>query len=325
MKEFKFYAMVTFLAVFGLNCSLPVFADDIFNRIVAVVNDEVITLHELNRKIRELTGVEASVLENQDREGFIESRRKVLDLLIDEKIAQDKIKELGIEVTSREVDAAIERIKKRNSWTQEDLTNGLNKQGISIERYRENIKNELEQMRLVDFEVKSKIIVLDETIKKYYDDHIDEFKSEEKVRIAIILLEKEDTSSQDNIFSLSQKTEEIISRLDNGEDFGELARKFSKGPGAESGGDLGFIRTSQLDPKLKEIINNMNVGDVSKPIIGPTGIQLIKLMEKKVKGVKTVEEVKDSIYDVLYSEEISERYSSWIKELRDKAYIKIIF
>ena len=324
MKGFKFYFMFALLAVVGLGYS-PAASVEICNRIVAVVNDEVITLHELDGKIKELTGAEASDLENQDKEAYIEARRKVLDLLINEKIAQEKIKEIGIEVTSREVDSAIEGIKKRNSWTQEDLTAGLNEQGITIEKYRNNIKQEMEQMRLIEFEVKSKIIVLDETIKKYYDDHIDEYKSEEKVRLAIILLMKEHPSPGDETPFLTRKTEEIFSRLQNGEDFGELAKKFSQGPGAESGGDVGFINTSQLDPKLRAIINNMDVGDVSKPMISPTGVQIIKLMEKQEEGAKTVEEVKESIYEVLYNEEINERYSSWVKELREKAYIKIIF
>ncbi len=316
--------MFALLAVVGLEYS-PAASIEICNRIVAVVNDKVITLHELNGKIKELTGAETSDLEKQDKEAYIDARRKVLDLLINEKITQEKVKEIGIEVTPGEMDSAIEGIKKRNSWTQEDLTAGLNKQGISIEQYRNNIKQELEQMRLIEFEVKSKIIVLDETIKKYYDDHIDEFRSEEKVRLAIILLMKDNSSPGDETPSLTRKTEEIVSRLQNGEDFGELAKKFSQGPGAEAGGDIGFINTSQLDPRLKAIINNMDVGDVSKPMISPTGVQIIKLTEKQEEGAKTVEEVKGSIYEILYNEEINERYSSWIKELREKAYIKIIF
>jgi len=98
MKQVNAFYLIIFLTTFGINLSQPVFAE-ICNRIVAVVNDEVITLHELNEKIKELTGIESSDLKNQDKEGFIEARRKVLDLLIDEKIALDKSKELGIEVT----------------------------------------------------------------------------------------------------------------------------------------------------------------------------------------------------------------------------------
>ena len=104
-----------------------------------------------------------------------------------------------------------------------------------------------------------------------------------------------------------------------------MAKKFSEGPGAEDGGDLGFFNTSQLDPELTRIIKDMSAGDTSEPIIRPSGIQIIKLLEKQEGRVKPLEEVRDAIYGILYRKEVNERYSSWIKELREKAYTKIIF
>ena len=304
--------------------NLPVSAE-ICNRIVAAVNNEIITLYELNGKIKELTGADPYELEKQDKAGFIEARRNVLNLLVDEKVSHDKAMELGIEISSKEVDATIEQIKARNNWTQEEMIAGLKKQGINYEQYRNNLKKEMEQMQLVDFEVKSKIIIRDETIKKYYDDHIDEFTSEDKIRLAIILLVKDNSTPQNEGLTLSQEAEQLVSRLENGEDFAVLASKFSKGPGAEDGGDIGFIQTSQLDPSLKRIIDIMKVGDISRPMITPAGIQIIKLLEKQEKGVKTLEEVRGQIYDVLYSEEINKRFTAWIKELRETAFIKVIF
>jgi peptidyl-prolyl cis-trans isomerase SurA len=303
---------------------LPVSAE-ICNRIVAAVNNEIITLYELNRRMKELTGTDPYELERKDKAAFIEARRNILDLLVDEKISHDKVVELGIEVSPNEVDAAIEQIKARNNWTHEDMVAGLKKQGISLEQYKENLKKEMEQMRLIDFEVKSKIVIRDETVKKYYDDHIDEFTTEDRVRLAIILLVKESASPHDEGLTLSQQTEQIVSRLENGEDFATLALKFSKGPGAEDGGDIGFIQTSQLDPTLKRILDNMEVGDMSQPIVTTAGVQIIKLLEREKKGVKSLEEVKAQIYDILYSEEINKRFTAWIKDLRDSAYIKVIF
>lgn len=320
MKKNKIFSVLILSVVFGLICHLSASAE-ICNRIVAIVNSEVITLHELNNKIRELTGVEPTDLKTQNEESYLEIRRRVIDLLIDEKLTHDKIRELGIEVTPKEVDAAIENIKKSNNLTHEDMIAGLKEQGMSYELYWKRMKKDIERMQLVDFEVKSKIIVREEKIKEYYDDHRDEFKSEEKVQLAAILLKREDQSDQDETLFLSQKAKEILLRLKNGEDFSELARKFSQGPSAEAGGDLGFFKTSQLDPKLKEIIKNMSAGDVNGPIILPSAIQIIKV----VKIQEAVDEIRDAIYGILYQEEINKRYSSWIKDLRKKAYIKIIF
>jgi peptidyl-prolyl cis-trans isomerase SurA len=288
---------------------------------VAIVNSEVITLHELTNKIKELTGVEPTDLKTQDEEGYLEIRRKIIDLLIDEKITHDKVRELGIEVTPKQVDAAIEKMKRSNRLTHEDLIAGLNEQGMSYELYWKKMKNDIERMQLIDFEVKSKIIIREEQIKEYYSDHKDKFKSEEKVQLATILLKREQPSDQDETLFLSRKAEEILSRLKNGEDFSELTKKFSQGPGAEAGGDLGFFKASQLDPKLKEIIKDMSAGDVSEPIISPNAIQIIKVVERQ----EAVDEARDAIYRALYQEEINKRFSSWIKDLRKKAYIKIIF
>ena len=323
MNAIRPILLVGFLVMIFSFCNRPVSAE-ICNRIVAAVNDEIITLYELNGKIKELTGSEAVELENQDKARFVEARRSVLDLLIDEKISHDKIVEMGIEVTEKEVDSSLEQIKARNNWTQEDLLSGLEKQGISYKSYRQKMKKEMEQMRLIDFEVKSKIIIRDDRIKEYYEAHLDQYKSEDKVRLAIILL-TEDASTRSGESSLSQKTEEVVARLNNGEDFAVLASTFSSGPGAEDGGDLGFIQTAQLDSKLKEIISGLDVGGISKPIQTPAGIQIIKVLEKQSKGVKTLEEVKGSIYETLYNEEINKRFMAWIKELREKAYIKVIF
>ncbi|SPD73959.1 SurA N-terminal domain protein [uncultured Desulfobacterium sp.] len=317
-----------FLIIVLINAMWPVFCTpasaEICNRVVAIVNNEVITLYELNGKIRELSGVEPSVLEAQNKEGYIDARRKVLDLLIDEKIASDKVRELGIEATQGDLDAAIERIKERNQWTHEDLVAGLAAQGITYEHYMENIRKEIEHMRLIDFEVKSKIIVREEEVKQYYDDHGDEFKSHEKVRLAIIMLFNENPNEPVPP-SLSMKADEIISRVKAGEDFAELARTYSQGPSANEGGDLGFFNPAQLDTKLRETIETMAPGEVGGPFVSPNGIQIIKVLEKQETGVKTIEEVRDAIYDTLYKEEVSKKFSSWIKGLREQAYIKIIF
>ncbi len=324
MKALKVSLMLVLPVVFSLTCTSSIFAE-ICNRIVAIVNSEVITYHELNKRMKELTGLEPIELESRDHESFVETRKNILNMMIDEKISSEKIQELGIQVTPKEIDAAIENIKARNHWTHEDLVAGLNNEGMSYEMYREKVKKELEQMRLIDFEVKSKIIISDESIKKYYEEHIDEFVSEEKVRLGIIVLLKNDPQDHKDTSSLSRKAAELVSRLNSGEDFSALARTYSQGPGADEGGDLGFFNPTQLDPKLNKIINNMSAGDISGPIMIPGGIQIIKVLEKQEKGVKPIEKVKDEIRNVLYVEEISRRFSSWIEELRGQAYIKITF
>jgi parvulin-like peptidyl-prolyl isomerase len=145
------------------------------------------------------------------------------------------------------------------------------------------------------------------------------------VHLATIFLKQEDPSNQEETVALLRKAEEIVFRLKKGEDFGKMARTFSQGPGAKEGGDLGFFKTAHLDPDLLKVLKDMSPGDVTRPIIRQAGIQIVKVLEKQDSGVKSFEEVRDAIFEILYKEEIDKRYSSWIKGLRENAYTKIIF
>ena len=105
------------------------------NRVVAIVNDDVITLHELNKKMKEVTGLAPEDLRFQDEERYLQTRREVLELIINDRIAQEKIRELGIQVDEEQVDSAIERVKSDNKLTQEDLVAGLKREGMSYESF----------------------------------------------------------------------------------------------------------------------------------------------------------------------------------------------
>ena len=302
----------------------PVSAE-IQNRVVAIVNNQLVTLFELNGKIRELTGLSSRELKERSEDMYIETRRKVLNDLIDQKIALEKIKELEIKVQPEEVDQAIERVKEDNQLTQEGLIAKLKERGTTYEAYRESIKIELERRQLITYEVQSKIMLRAEDIETYYKEHIDEFTSEGKVRLALIFLKQRDPADKDEARDLYQKAQGIFSMIESGEDFGKLAKKFSSGPGAKDDGDLGVFKLSELNPEMAEQIKGLSTGDVAKPIIKPDGIRIIKVAEKDGGGLKSLEQVRNAIQSILYREELERRYSAWISELRKKAYTKIIF
>ncbi len=318
MKTFRlFFVFISMTIFLGLHGHMSL-AAELCNRIVAVVNNEIITLHGLNSKIRQMTGSDPDDLRTQDDKKFMELRLKILDVMVDEKIANSKARELGIKISEKEVDAAIERLKRDNHLTHKDLIDGLREEGVDYESYRESIRDQLQRMQLVNFEVQSKIIITDEEIQEYYNEHQSEFSSDEKLHLASIFLMQKAGSGR-------KLLNNILLRLKNGEDFGGLARKYSSGPGADQGGDLGFFKPSDLAPEIFNVIKNMSPGDVSRPIIRPEVVQIIKLIEKLEKGVNTIESSKNSIYNTLYQEEVNGRYSSWIKELRKEAHIRIIF
>jgi len=298
---------------------------EVRNRVVAIVNNDVVTLHELNGRIRKVTGIPPDQFRTKSEEQFMEVRRKVLDMLISEKIALEKVRELNITVSEKEVDAAIERIKQNNQLTQEDLEAKLESDGTNLKAYKEEIRKELERIRLINQEVKSKILIREEELKDYYDKHIDEFRRKAKLHLAVIFLAQKDPSDKKEREALIKKANGLLTRLANGEDFSELARKYSDGPGAKDGGDLGKFKMSDVNPQLAQHIKGLSEGEVSQPIITPAGIQLIKVVEKQEKGVKSYEQVKGAIHTILYRQKLDKKYAAWLEELKEKAYTKIIF
>lgn len=280
MKGFRLFSVISAIGILPLIFHAVVRAE-IANRVVALVNSELITLYELNKRIRDVTGRDPGDLKMKDENAYLKLRRQVLDILINEKITLEKVQEFGIQVTPKEVDAAIERVKQSNQLTQEDLIVSLKNNGMTYEAYQEKIKSDLERAELINYEVKSKIIIRDEKIKAYYDAHIDQFSSGEKVHLAAIFLKQENPSDEDEALALHRKGEEITSIIKKGENFAKIAKKVSQGPGAEEGGDLGFFKVSNLDPELTKVVKEMSPGDVSRPIIRPSGIQIIQLVSRE--------------------------------------------
>ena len=303
----------------------PLFAAEVCNRLVAVVNNDVITLYELNNRMKEMTGVPPEELMQKSDAMYRDARQKILELLIDEKIAQAKIKELRIQVSDRQVDNYVEKLKRDNQLTQEDLVAGLEKEGLSYEKYRERIKRDIERAQLIEYEVRSKIMIREETIQRYYEEQKGTFGVAEKVQLAGIFLMRKNLKSEEEMRELYRKAQEIAVKLKAGADFSQLAGSYSEGPGAKDGGDLGQFTVDHLEPGLKGVVEALPEGGISDPLVRPNGIQLIKVTKKQTGKIRSLEEMKEAIYGILYQEEVNRRYQNWIKELRESAYTRVVF
>jgi peptidyl-prolyl cis-trans isomerase SurA len=293
--------------------------------VVAVVNNDVITLYELNNRMKEMTGVPPEELMLKSDAMYRDARQKILELLIDEKIAQAKIKELRIQVSDRQVDNYVEKLKRDNQLTQEDLVAGLEKEGLSYEKYRERIKRDIERAQLIEYEVRSKIIIREETIQKYYEEQKGTFGVAEKVQLAGIFLMRKNLKSEEEMRELYRKAQEIVAKLKAGADFSQMAGSYSEGPGAKEGGDLGQFTVDHLEPGLKSVVEALPEGGISEPLVRPNGIQIIKITKKQTGKIRSLEEMKEAIYGILYQEEVNRRYQNWIKELRESAYTRVVF
>ncbi len=311
------------LAVFAAAAAPGVHAQK-ENRIVAFVNDDVITLHELHNKIREMTGFDANLLRERNPRQYHDTRRMVLERLIEDRIALEKIREMGIRVGEGEVDAAIERIKRDNRRTDDEFESMLKNQGLTREEYRKKIKEEIQQRMLVDYEVKSRIIIRDEDIEAYYEENKDQFQRKPGIELATIFLLSKNPNDSQAVAELEKKGAELLEKLRNGADFARMAKAHSNGPAADEGGYLGRFNPDQLEPEVRQVIENTPEGGISDLIIKPNGIQIIKVLDKGGTGVVPLERARDAIHRILFNEEIERRYEKWIGELKEQAYTKIL-
>ena len=313
-----------FFAVTGLG-AVSSFATQTANRVVAIVNNQIITLHELNKTIREMTGHSAEDLRLRNEEQFLDARKQILNRLIDDKIAEEKIKELNIQVGDRQIDASIERIKQENRLTQEELLAKLEQDGLTYEKFRQRIKGQIERAQLIDYEVKSKVIISEADIARYYEQNASSFGGEERVHLASIFLMRRNPDDPGEMDALRRRGVEILARLRAGEPFAEIASRYSEGPGADDGGDLGTFRWDQLDPEARSVLEGIPEGGFTDLLLRPNGFQIIKILEKHGGKKKPLEDVRDAIYEILYRQETERRYHEWIEELRNSSYTRIIF
>jgi parvulin-like peptidyl-prolyl isomerase len=178
----------------------------------------------------------------------------------------------------------------------------LNADEMTYEEYREEIKRALERDRLISAEIVARIIIREEEIRRYYEEHQADFTTEETVHLAGMLMTSKNL----------EEAQGVLTRLKNGEGLAMLT-------------DLGTLETNQLDPELKKVVDALNVGEFSELIVRSNGIQIIQLLEKQDKGIKPIEEVEEAIRSTLYQQEVIKRYTAWIEDLREEAYTKIIF
>jgi peptidyl-prolyl cis-trans isomerase SurA len=224
-------------------------AAELVDRIIAYVNDDIITLSELNERTNALVAArQQNPFRREQDLSPEEMRSNMLNRLIDERLASQEISRLKISVSEEEVDGAIARIIKENNLTQETLEAELRKEERTITDLRQQVKEGLEQKKLVSREVQNKTVITDEMVEAYYQTNIHEFEKKERWRIQDIYLPYYADDTPEERARLRDLAQQILERVRAGVDFGLLAKNYSQGPGAEAGGDMGYFARGELEP-----------------------------------------------------------------------------
>ena len=296
----------------------------LIDKIVAVVNDDIITLSELREiTVPYLKKMKARYSVNYDEAQIKETESRILDQLIDEKLVRQEVVRLKIVVSEKEVTMGVEDMMKNTNLSEDQFKKALAEQDITMEEYREQMKNEMERLRLLDAEVKSKVQVKEKEIESYYKEHMDNFNTPPEVRLQQILLMIPPGVSEQEISQIRGRAEEIVQKIKKGEDFTSLARLYSQDSSAATGGDIGFFKQGELMPAINEVAFSLYIGEASSVIQTSAGFHIIKVLEKRERQKMTEEERNKEIWDILYTKNMDDMFKQWLKELRRKSFIEI--
>ena len=301
-------------------------AAEIVDRIVAIVNNEVISLYELDQTAAPYI---QKVKESQyppdvERQVLFEIRSQVLNELINQKLTDQELKQQNISVSENEVDNTIERLKESRQITDEELRKFLEDEGITYDEYRTQTKRQILRARLVNLEVRSKIVITEQDIKDYYNQHIAEYGGEKKYKLSNIFIRVSPVATEYERNSARNVMESILAELEAGKPFDTLKNIEIDSSQRLEGGDLGEFSLEDLSSHLREIIEKLNTGEFTPVLQEPFGYQIV-YVEKKIESVgKSLTEATNEIEDKLFNQIVDQRYQSWLQSLRDRSHIKII-
>lgn len=250
------------------------------DRIVVVINDEVITLQELRARLD-------SAISQLKRQNTPLPQRDVLEKQMLERMVMDKVqlqyaRETGLRVEDAQLEAALQRIAETNKMSLAQFRKALEIEGIVYKKFREEIRDEITIARVREREVENKIVISEGEIDNYLaDETASAASSTEEYKMAHILLRSPESASPEQIQKLKAKADQVLARLNGGEDFAQVAAAYSDAPDGLQGGDLGWRKPDRLPAIFAEVAGSLKAGEVSPILRSSNGFHLVKLVAKR--------------------------------------------
>ncbi len=304
------YAPAVLLLGLALSWTLPSSAATVRDRIVAVVNSEIIMLSELEEEVAEIKA--------QARQRFasteLDQRLRQIDYMglnrmIERKLQLQIAKRRGIKISDEEVKDAMVRLQRMGENPDENDPQQMRM-----------VREQLTSMRLVNQQIRSGVVVTDDEVRRFYEQHKDRFLLPSEVRISQILIE---LGAGSEMLGVRERAQQVYALLKKGERFEELAARYSDGREGRRGGSLGYIRPGNMMPQIKQAIEKLPPGSITEPIATPAGMHIIRIDDRKAQQFRPFEEVKDDIQNAVLQLKSEEAYLEWIKEQKDKSFIDI--
>ena len=303
------------LAAFGLA------SQQVIEEIVAIVNDDIITLSQYKQYHDSLYQMLRGQLQGEEFDKqYSKAKEGIMDTMIMDVLLLQLAKEKQLNV-NEQVKNTVESIRKENNIESDaQLREELRRQGMSYEEFVKGIEENLLRQAVVFSEVDRGIVLDESEIVTYYRAHQAEFVDPEEYKLRAVYLSSEGRSAEE----IEAKKKEISDKIAAGGEFAAAAGEFSDSPLRENQGDLGTIKKGQLDKTLEEAVVKLKLGEIAPWVQAKNGWYLLKLEEKKESRLLTFEEVKKAIEEKIYQEKKSKKLGEFLKDLKGKSYIKII-
>lgn len=302
-----------FIIAVAILCAAPLLAHaEVMDRIVAIVNDEVITLQEVEKYVAVEKKSRYSSMNEYLRNMQL---REKLDTFIEGLLIGQQARKMKIEVGDREVEATVENIKKQNLVSDAELREQLKRENITYKDFTDGIKRSLLRNRVLARALERDVKVDEKTLQEYYAKHVGEF-SQEEYKLLHIFISGQRKDAQER----SRKAAALLDK--DGKPFTEVAAEFSDEAKAQ-GGDIGFAKKEDLLPELREAIRLLVPGTYTPVLRTPYGFHILKLIEVRKGEAPPFEEVKGAIQEKLFRDESEKRFKEYMAKLKSSSYIEV--
>ena len=279
----------------------------VVDRVVAVVNDEVITMSDLQRE--------------QQKRGDRQDERVVLEDMIDRKLQMVAAKRNGLDATEREVNEAVADIMKRNNLDKAQFETALAREGLTFDQYRVELREQMALSRLANKYVRTGVAVEEAEVRTYYDRNHAQFSLPEEMRVRHLLVKVPAGATPAQVAGVQERAGALMARLQAGEDFVRLIREAGEGPTAAQDGDLGFLQLGQAIPEIDDAAKRLKPGEYAGPLRTEDGFQIIRLEEVRT-PVRPFERVKEEITRLLFEQKMENTYRTFLQSLRSESHIE---
>jgi len=269
---------LTALGAGGANAALATTAAEI-DRIIAIVNDNVITASELDKRLTETRQQLAAQRIEPPPEDLL--RRQLLERIIVEEIQLQLAQQTGIRVTEQDVERAIQTIANRNNMSVESLYDTVRRQGFDRRAYREQIRKQIAIQQLVDREISSQISVSESEVSNFLENTRARARRDEEYDISHIYISIPESASRDQVAAARARAEEVHRQLQAGADFARAAVTYSQGADALKGGALGWRSVGQLPELFVNALDKLQPGGVTDVLRGPNGFHILRLNDRR--------------------------------------------